>query len=252
MHTTSALIVEDEPLARRRLRDLIRSVAWLECVGESPTGRAAIGAIDELQPDLIFLDVRLPDMTGIDVLSRVKHKPSVIFTTAYDQFAVTAFELAALDYLLKPFGADRFTKAVERARPLLEQKSGQLRQGFVGQALRVKETLTQGPVPRLFVRDAGRIVPIKVSSIERLEACDDHVMVHTANQRYRINVTLTELEERLNPHTFVRVHRSHMVNLDHVASWTPYDGSRVQIMLKSGATIMASRQRSRELRTLGR
>ena len=105
---------------------------------------------------------------------------------------------------------------------------------------------------RLFVRDAGRIVPIKVSSIEHLEACDDYVLVYTANQRYRINVTLTELEERLDLRTFVRVHRSHMVNLDHVASWTPYDGARVQITLKSGATIMASRQRSRELRTLGR
>jgi two-component system LytT family response regulator len=240
----TALIVEDEPLARRRLRDLIKSVTWLEALGEAANGRAAIGAIDELQPDLVFLDVRLPDMTGLDVLSRVTHKPSVIFTTAYDQFAVTAFELAALDYLLKPFGADRFTKALERARPHLENKSGA--------ASRAREAMTQGPVPRLFVRDAGRIVPIKVSSVERLEACDDYVVVHTATQRYRINVTLTELEERLNPHTFVRVHRSHVVNLDHVASWTPYDGSRMQVTLKSGATIMASRQRSRELRTLTR
>jgi two-component system LytT family response regulator len=243
---TTALIVEDEPLARRRLRDLMKTAAWLECVGESATGRAAIGAIDELQPDLVFLDVRLPDMTGLDVLSRVKHRPAVIFTTAYDQFAVTAFELAALDYLLKPFGAERFTVAIERARPLLEQRSG------AATSSRAREAMTQGPVPRLFVRDAGRIVPIKVATVERLEACDDYVVVHTASQRFRINVTLSELEQRLNPHTFVRVHRSHVVNLDHVASWTPYDGSRVQITLKSGATIMASRQRSRELRTLVR
>ncbi len=243
---TTALIVEDEPLARRRLRDLIRPVAWLECVGESPNGRAAIGAIDELQPDLVFLDVRLPDMTGLDVLSRVKHRPAVIFTTAYDQFAVTAFELAALDYLLKPFGSARFSLAIERARPLLEQRNGPANSD------RARETMTQGPVPRLFVRDAGRIVPIRVSTVEWLEACDDYVVVHTASQRFRVNVTLSELEQRLNPQTFLRVHRSHVVNLDHVASWTPYDGSRVQITLKSGATIMASRQRSRELRTLVR
>ena len=244
MRTTSALIVEDEPLARRRLRDLIKGVPWLDCIGESPTGRTALGAIDELQPDLVFLDVRLPDMTGLDVLSRVKHKPTVIFTTAYDQFAVTAFELAAIDYLLKPFGADRFNKAMTRARPLLEQKAG------AAAADRAREMMKEGEVPRLFVRDAGRIVPIKVSAVERLEACDDYVIVHAGPRQYRINVTLNELEARLNGKTFIRVHRSHLVNLDHVASWTPYDGSRVQIALKSGATIMASRQRSRELRTL--
>ena len=243
---TTAMIVEDEPLARRRLRDLIRNVTWLECIGEAATGRAAIAAIDELQPDLLFLDVKLPDMTGLDVLSRLHHKPSVIFTTAYDQFAVTAFELSAVDYLLKPFGVERFTRAVERARPLLEQSSG------APAADRARDTLAPGAVPRLFVRDAGRIVPIKVSAIERLEACDDYVVVYAGTHRYRINVTLTELEQRLNPQTFLRVHRSHVVNLDHVASWTPYDGSRVQITLKSGATLMASRQRSRELRTLGR
>ena len=241
---TTALIVEDEPLARRKLRDLLRNVSWIECVGEAANGRIAIGAIDEQQPDLVFLDVRLPDMTGLDVLSRVKHKPTVIFTTAYDQFAVTAFELAAIDYLLKPFGADRFNKAMTRARPLLEQKAG------TAAADRAREMMKEGEVPRLFVRDAGRIVPIKVSAVERLEACDDYVIVHAGPRQYRINVTLNELEARLNGKTFIRVHRSHLVNLDHVASWTPYDGSRVQIALKSGATIMASRQRSRELRTL--
>lgn len=244
--STTALIVEDEPLARRRLRDLIRDVPWLECIGDAARGRAAVAAIDELQPDLVFLDVRLPDMTGLEVLSRIRHAPSVIFTTAYDQFAVTAFELAALDYLLKPFGAERFNRAMARARPALEQRSG------TATLHRTREVMGQGPVPRLFVRDAGRIVPIKVSAIERLEACDDYVLVHACSRSYRINLTLSELEARLNPQMFLRVHRSHVVNLDHVASWTPYDGSRIQITVRSGATIMASRQRSRELRTLTR
>jgi two-component system, LytTR family, response regulator len=242
----TALIVEDEPLARRRLRELIRDVPWLQCVGEATNGRAAVAAIDELQPDLVFLDVQLPGCSGIDVLSRVQHTPAVIFTTAHDQFAITAFELAALDYLLKPFGRDRFTRAIERARPLLERQAGT---GSIGRA---REVLTDGPLPRLFVREAGRIVPLRVASIEWLQACDDFVIVHAGGREFRVNLTLSDLEQRLDPRVFVRVHRSHVVNLDHVTSWRPYDGSRLQITLRTGRTIMASRQRSRVLRELGR
>ncbi|MGB2713086.1 MAG: LytTR family DNA-binding domain-containing protein [Vicinamibacterales bacterium] len=242
----TALIVEDEPLARRRLRELIRDVAWLHCVGEATTGRAAIAAIDELQPDLVFLDVQLPGCSGIDVLTRVRHTPAVIFTTAHDQFAITAFELAALDYLLKPFGRERFARAIERARPLLE------RQVDSATVDRAREVMTEGTVPRLFVREAGRIVPLRVASIEWLQACDDFVVVHAGGRQFRVNLTLSDLERRLDPRIFVRVHRSHLVNLDHVASWTPYDGSRLQITLRTGRTLMASRQRSRVLRELGR
>ena len=242
--SVTALIVEDEPLARRRLRDLVRDVPWLECLGEAATGRAAIAAIDELQPDLVFLDVRLPGVSGIDVLSRVRHAPAVIFTTAFDQFAVTAFELAAIDYLVKPFGRERFTRALARARPLLERGAG-------APVERAREAVADGPMPRLFVRDGGRIVPIRVAAIEWLQACDDFVVVHAGGRRFRLNLALADLERRLDPHLFVRVHRSHVVNLDHVASWTPYDGSRFQITLRSGATVTASRQRSRMLRGLG-
>lgn len=232
--------------ARRLGLALIQDVPWLHCLGEATNARAAIAAIDELQPDLVFLDVQLPGASGIDVLSRVRHSPAVIFTTAHSQFAVTAFELAALDYLLKPFGRGRFSRAVERARPLLE------RQVDHGATERAREVLVQGPIPRLYVRESDRIVPIRVASIERLEACDDYVIVHAAGRRFRINLTLSDLERRLDPRLFVRAHRSHIVNLDHVASWTPYDGSRFQIALRSGATIVASRQRSRVLRDLGR
>jgi two-component system LytT family response regulator len=244
MNTT--LIVEDEPLAQRRLRELIRDVPWLRCVGEATNGRDAIAAIDELQPDLVFLDIQLPGHSGIDVLTRIRHTPEVIFTTAHDQFAVTAFELGALDYLLKPFGRERFSRAIERARPMLE------RQAETPAPERAKETLGAGPLRRLFVREAGRIVPIRVVSIEWLQACDDYVIVHAEGKRFTVNLTLAELERRLDSRVFVRVHRSSVVNLDHVASWTPFDGSRFRITLRSGAQIMASRQRSRALRDLGR
>jgi two-component system LytT family response regulator len=227
----SAFIVEDEPLARRRLRELIRGVPWLRLLGEAANGREAVAAIDELRPDLVFLDVQLPGLSGINVLERLNHVPEVIFTTAYDQFAVSAFDLGAVDYLLKPFGADRFTRAIERVRPALEQK---------------------GPLRRLFVREAGRIVPVRVASIEWLQACDDYVIVHAEGKRYTVNLPLADLEKRLDERIFIRVHRSHVVNLDHVASWTPFDGSRFQITLRSGKTLLASRQRSRALRELGR
>jgi two-component system LytT family response regulator len=244
--TVTAFIVDDEPLARARLRELMKGAPWLHGLGEAATGTAAIAAIDELQPDLVFLDIRLPGMSGIDVLHRLARTPAVIFTTAYDTFAVTAFELGALDYLLKPFGRERFSRALERARPLLEQRLG------VADADRAREVLSQGPVARLFVRAGGRIVPVPVRSIERLEAADDTVIVHASGGPFTINLPLAVLEQRLDPRAFVRVHRSHVVNLDHVASWIPYDGSRFQIRLRSGATVMASRQRSRELRDLGR
>jgi len=244
--SVTALIVEDEPFARRRLRELMREAPWLHCLGEATNGRAAIAAIDEMQPDLVFLDVQLPGCSGIDVLSRVRHTPAVIFTTAHDQFAVTAFELGAIDYLLKPFGRERFARALERARPLLERQSG------AATTERAREVLTEGPIPRLFVREAGRILPIKVAAIEWLQACDDYVIVHAGGRQLRVNLPLSDLERRLDPLVFVRVHRSHVVNLDHVASWTPYDGSRFQITLRSGTTLMASRQRSRVLRDLGR
>lgn len=244
--TVTAFVVDDEPLARRRLRDLCTQAPWLTWVGEAATARAAIAAIDEMQPDLVFLDVKLPGPSGIDVLRRVRHAPAVIFTTAFDQFAVTAFELGAIDYLLKPFGAERFARALERARPWLEQRVG------AATVDRAREVLGDAPLSRVFARDGGQIVPILVRSIERIEASDDHVVVHAGGRVFTLNLTLSELEGRLDPRAFVRVHRSHVVNLDHVASIQPYDGSRFQITLRRGGNILASRQRSRILRDLGR
>ncbi len=240
----TAFIVDDEPLARSRLRELIKDVPWLECVGEAATERAAVAAIDEVQPDLVFLDVQLAGQSGLDVLARVKHIPAVIFTTAYDQFAVTAFELGALDYLLKPFGRERFGRAVERARPTLERQLGS------ASTARAREVLGQGPMVRLFVREAEKIVPVGIGSIERLQACDDYVIIHAGKKSFAVSLTLTELEGRLDPQLFLRVHRSHMVNLEYVVSIAPYDGSRFEVTLRSGTTIVASRQGSRLLRGL--
>ena len=244
--TITALIIDDEPLARRRVRELLGEVLWVECVGEVADGRGAVRAIDELQPDLVFLDIRMPGCSGLEILRRVSHIPAVIFTTAYDRYAVTAFELAAIDYLLKPFSRDRFLQALARARPALESRAG------TADGDRAREALGEGPVSRLFVRENGRVVPLRASMVERLEACDDFAYALVQGRRYRINATLNDLERRLDPAAFVRIHRSHIVNLDHVAAWIPYDGSRFEVRLRDGTVLMASRQRSRVLRRLAR
>ena len=233
-------------MARQRLRGLIRDVPWLTHVGDASTVPAAISGIDRLRPDLVFLDVRLSRGTGLDVLAGLFHRPGLIFTTAYDRFAVTAFELGAIDYLLKPFGRERFSRAVERARAACDRST--TRTLFD----RAHEVLSGQTVPRLFVRDAGRIVPIRVSSIERIQAADDYVMVYVGTREFMLAVPLAELEARLDPEMFLRVHRSHLVNLDHVVACAPRDDSRFEITLRSGTTITASRQRSRVVRALAR
>jgi two-component system LytT family response regulator len=241
-----ALVVDDEPLARERLRELIAEVPWLERVGEAATGAEAVAAMDRLRPDLVFLDIQLPGMTGLEVLRCARHTPTVVFTTAHDRFAVTAFELGALDYILKPFGRERFGQAMRRSRPVLEARLG------TGAVERARDVLQDGPLLRLFVRDGGRILPLPLSAVERVQASDDVVLIHAGDRVFRLNVPLAELEKRLDPRVFVRIHRSHLVNLEHVASLEPLDDSRLEVMLRSGLKLMASRQRSRGLRGIGR
>ena len=241
----TAVLVEDEAQARLNLKEFLDGVAWIEVVGEAADGHTAIDVLDRLRPDLVFLDVQLAGGSGLDVLRETEAGIGIIFTTAHDRFAVTAFELGALDYLLKPFGAERFSRALERARPMLLSRRGSA-------AERGREVLGPDRLQRLFLRDGGRIVPLAVTDIERVQACDDVVLVHAGGRTYRLAVTLAELEERLDPRVFVRVHRSHLVNLDQVLSFAPTEDARLLVTLRSGATLYASRQRSRELRGLGR
>jgi two-component system, LytTR family, response regulator len=236
--TLRALIVDDEPLARLRLRDLMAEVPWLQCVGEAGDAREAASAIAASDPDLVFLDVQLPGTLGTDLAARLGPRPAVVFTTAYDRYAVTAFELRALDYLLKPFGRARFRLAVERARELLEQVESP------GSA-EVRET---GRLERLFVRDRGRIVLIPAGAIERIEAQDDYVAVHCDGRAHLLHMALGELEERLDGTRFVRVHRRHIVNLDFVNALRPRADGRLDLELRSGLVVQASRNRSRALR----
>jgi two-component system LytT family response regulator len=240
-----AVIVDDEPLARQQLRDFMIDAPWLECVGEAATGGEAVRVIDATQPDLVFLDIQIPELTGLEVLERIDHDPAVVFTTAHDRYAVAAFELGALDYLLKPFGRERFLGAVERARRSLHAESDERPAERMRVALESERAMT-----RVFVRDRGRILPIPAQEIVRLEAEDDYVGLHARGRRFLVYLPLGEFERRLDPERFLRVHRSHIVNLDHVSALVPYDGSRLQVEMRDGTKIMASRTRSRELKHL--
>ena len=168
----------------------------------------------------------------------------MIFTTAYDQYAVTAFELGALDYLLKPFGRERLERVVHRAQAALNGSAAPL-------LSRARESLEETrSLSRIFVRDGNRIVPIPLASLERIQGADDYVTICTATKEYLVSLRLSDLEGRLRGANFLRIHRSHLINLEYVTSIESYDAARVQVAMKSGAQIVASRAGSKRLRDL--
>jgi two-component system LytT family response regulator len=236
-----AVIVEDEPHARASLREYASEIDWLTLVGEAADGNEAVRLIDALAPELVFLDISLPEASGLEVLQRIEHTPDVVFTTAHDQHALAAFELGALDYLLKPFGRQRFQTAVERVRRRL--------QSSVAAPDRARSAFGT-PLRRLFARTRDGIVPIDVRAIQHLSASGDYVEVHTGRETHLLHTTLAELAARLDPDVFRQVHRSHVVNLDAIAKLVPFDARRLLIRLRSGQEIVASRAASEQLRDL--
>jgi two-component system, LytTR family, response regulator len=240
----SVLIADDEPLARRTLRQYLLDLGWVGPILEAPDGEMAIVAANGQRPDLLLLDIVMPGATGLEVLKRLDYEPKVIFTTAHDEYAITAFELGALDYLLKPFGRDRLERVMRRAQAAFDDSEIPL-------LSRVTESLEQvRPLSRLFVRDSNRIVPIPLASLERAQGADDYVTICSAAKEYLVNIRLSDLEERLRGTNFLRIHRSHLINLEFVTSIEPYDAARVEVVMKSGARIVASRTGSKRLRDL--
>ena len=240
----TAVIADDEPVAREGLRAMLSDIAWITCVGDASNGVAAVEAVDRLRPDLLFLDIEMPGLSGLDVLRRVNHQPLVLFTTAYAQHAVTAFELGALDYLLKPFAAERLATALDRVRATLGEP-------MPPTADRLAEAMGRGPMTRLFARSGASIVPIPVDSIVRFEAWGDYVTAYTAKSRHMLHLSLNRLEERLDPARFVRVHRTHIVNIAHVVAFRRQDKALVAEM-SDGARVAVNRSTARVLRELGK
>ncbi|HZG41677.1 MAG TPA: LytTR family DNA-binding domain-containing protein, partial [Longimicrobium sp.] len=212
-------------------------------VGEAESGTAAVELIDRLAPDVVFLDVQMPECTGLEVLDRAAHRPAPVFTTAYAEYALRAFEVEAYDYLVKPFGWTRFQAAVDR----------------VARRLVAPPTPLSAPAPaaepyleRLFVRRKGEMVPVSMRDVHRIEGAGDYVTLCTDAGQVLADISLNELERRLDPASFRRVHRAHIVNLDHVSVIRPYDERRLSVRFADGSEVVASRAGSQSLREMVR
>ena len=249
-----ALLVEDEPHARQSLREYSAEVEWLALIGEASDGAEAVRLIDQLEPDLVFLDVCLPELSGLEVIRRIRHSPEIVFTTAYDQFALAAFEVGALDYLLKPFGRQRFHTMIQRVRRRYLDESAVPAVPAMPEPAAIERARAAfgSPLSLLFARTREGIVPIDVRTIRHIQASGDYVEVHCESGRHLLHMSLGELTARLDPELFLQVHRSHIVNLQAVELLRPFDARRFLIRLRDGTEILASRSASELLRRLVR
>ena len=247
------LIVDDEPLGRERIRTLLASDPEIEVIGEFPDGRQAIAAIEASRPDLVFLDVQMPVMNGFEVLDAIAsdHMPAIIFVTAYDHYAVQAFEVHALDYLFKSFDRERFQAALQRAKGEIQRsKAGLLNERLAGllEDLQAK----QKRLTRLVVKSGGRIVFLRTEEIDWVEAADNYVRIHSGRESHLIRETLQSLESRLNPEKFLRIHRSTLVNLDRIRELLPIFHGDYLVKLNDGTELTLSRSyREKLLEPLG-
>ena len=242
----ATFVADDEPVARAGLRAMLRAFEWVEVVGEAGDGEAAVRGIETLRPELVFLDVQMPGLLGTEVLRRLDRRPFVVFTTAYSEHAVTAFELGAVDYLLKPFGPTRLTAAMERVRAGLGEPAA------VDAVERLSGASGTGPITRLFVRVGGTLVPLPLGSVSRFEADGDYVIAHAEKARHVLHLSLSRLETRLDPRRFARVHRAHIVNLEQVRAFRPDAAGNLEAEMLDGSRVPVSRARAQEIRSLGR
>jgi two-component system, LytTR family, response regulator len=252
------MIVDDEPPARRNLRALLKGVPDVELVKECGNGREAVCQIRALQPDLLFLDIQMPELDGFEVLENLAGHPLpfIIFVTAYDQYALKAFEVSALDYLLKPFDDTRFHRALSQARRQIEQQDASELGRKLLALMGAREVKTDAPPPRyltrLMVKTAGRVIFIRADEIDWIEAYDNYVRLHVGGKGRLLRQTMNELEAALNPGQFARIHRSTIVNLDRVKELRSHFNGEHLVVLHDGTELKLSRSRKEWLeRRLG-
>lgn len=250
------LIADDEPPARRRLLDGLRDVRGVEVVGQVGSGVEAVTAIRRRRPDVVLLDVQMPGISGLEVVRRIgaDEMPAVIFVTAYDRYALHAFDLAAVDYLLKPFDDERLHRALDRVREQIALRQSGALNARLQDLIRRLETQrghehgpAEGYIRRLAVdqRDGKRV--LAVEEIDYIDARGPYAQVHAAGSRFLVRERMHVLESRLDPRRFCRIHRSTVVNLDRVAAVRPHFGGRVVVRLTAGEELKVSRSRRDEL-----
>lgn len=232
------VIVDDEPLARERVRTFLAEEPDVEVVAECADGAEAVNRIEELRPDVLFLDVQMPRLNGFEVLEAIDSAamPVVVFTTAHDEHAIRAFEVSAVDYLLKPFKQPRFRKALERARTQLRAVKGTNVNPQLATLLsQWREGSGRGP--RVLVKSPDRILFLKPEEIDHIEACGNYVVLHTGKERHIVRETMTAMEARLGNAGFMRINRSVILNLSRIKELQPLAAGEYVVILKTGARL---------------
>jgi two-component system LytT family response regulator len=242
MSTIRTMVIDDEPVARERIVGLLQQERDIELVGECADGQQAIGAIQSQHPDLVFLDVQMPACDGFGVIEQVgaDRMPAVVFVTAYDEYALKAFEVHALDYLLKPFGRDRFQQTLQHAREHLERR----RAGDLGRRLlALVQDLKPEPqrLDRLVVKSGGRVFFLRTDEIDWIEAAGNYVRLHLSEGSHLFRETMNNMEARLDGRRFVRIHRSRIVNTDRIKELQPWFNGEYIVILQNGARLTLSR-----------
>src|SRR5262249_17604875 len=247
------LIVEDEPIARRNLRALLRGYPEVELIGECGSGAEAVKVIRTDPPDLLFLDVQMPEMNGFDVLKQIDLAiiPAVIFVTAYDQYALKAFDVQALDYLLKPFDDERFAQAIGRARTQLEQRPTSGLKERLRALLEGEEQPSSARRPaheeKFLIKSASRVFFLRAEEIDWIEAADYYVCLHTGGQSYVLRRTMADMETRLDPAHFCRIHRSTIVNISRIREVQARPGGEYVVVLADQTELRLSRSRKEQI-----
>ena len=262
MEPIRTLIVDDELLARTRIRNLLRGRREFQVTGECANGKEAITTIEQEQPDLVFLDVQMPDLDGFGLVKAItaERLPVIVFVTAYDQYAVRAFECHALDYLLKPFDDERFEKTLEWAQAQIQRD--QLHQ-FSERMMALLEEYPGGsktapvhslslprPLSRLMVKSGGRVLFVKADEIDWIEAEGCYARLHTGRQSHLLRETMSALEAQLDPQLFLRIHRSTIINRDRIQELQPQSHGEYTVVLRDGTQLRLSRSYRDKLSTL--
>ncbi len=249
------MIVDDEPFARERVRRLLANDDEIEIVGECADGFAAVAAVGTHAPDLLFLDVQMPGKDGFAVLEEIAgpNAPLVIFLTAYDQYAVRAFEACALDYLLKPFDEERFEKALGRAKAQLKRADEPSGPESTATIIEAKEPREQAPLERVVVKTGGRIFFLKTCEVDWIEAYGNYVRLHVGATAYLLREPISSLEAQIDPARFLRIHRSALVNIERIREMQPMFHGQYVVILHDGTRLTLSRRyRSKLQKSLGK